>query len=109
MPTVGLARAGRDRAGAAHLGERRLGADPVGVVPSGDEHLGGDVQADVDGLDQARGGGLGLGLQVLLAAGLTQGGQGRGGVEVLVLPQVLHRLDVERLGQELRVPVTDTC
>ena len=65
VPSVGLARAGRDRAGAAHLGEGGFGSDSVGVVASGDEHLRGDVESDADGLDKPRGDGFGLLLEVL--------------------------------------------
>src|SRR3954451_9282354 len=53
------ARAGRDRAGAAELGEGGFGVDALGVVAGEDEHLGRGIGADPERLAQARGGGGG--------------------------------------------------
>jgi hypothetical protein len=44
--TCGLARRGRDGAGAAERRERRFAREPFGVVSGRDEELGGDVGAD---------------------------------------------------------------
>jgi len=43
---VGSAGPGRDRADAAHLGERCFGPNAIGVVARGEQHLGGGVETD---------------------------------------------------------------
>jgi hypothetical protein len=45
---VGLAAAGRDRAGGAERGEGGFGSEPFGVAPGGDEQLGGVLDADAE-------------------------------------------------------------
>ena len=48
----GLAAEGRDRAGAAELGEGRLRMDALGIIADEDEHLGGGARAYAVGLNQ---------------------------------------------------------
>lgn len=54
-PVVGLARSGRDGAGAAEMRPGCFGAQPVGMIAGRDDQDGGDVRAGSVHLEQARG------------------------------------------------------
>ena len=53
VAAAGLARAGRDRTGAAEVRPGCFGAQPVGVIAGRDDQEGGDVRAGAVHLEQA--------------------------------------------------------